>query len=185
MELAERELDLVRAGAFSLCGADPTAARLDYLRALEELTQSSLAGAAVPSDHPALLRLDGVEVGDPLDVRAFVAVVDAEEALAEPALVREFAAAFGPAAEATLILCAAGWDDDRIATELGEMLDREGLDGADAPDLLAVPQAVAQVADRAHVVLTRRPADGSLPHVVDAGQLREHERRSRVVPIAA
>ncbi len=123
------------------------------------LVPAGLTGAATA------LGLDGL--------RSFVTLADAAEIVADPHLLSGVAEHFCSTDELTLLIHAAGFDPDAIARELEPLLETVGLDGADAPDLVAVvaPAASAALAPAVHAVLTRRPprpALARLPHVEDA-----------------
>jgi hypothetical protein len=95
--------------------------------------------------------------------RAFVAYVDAEEAVAAPELVAAFARAFDAGSDATLVLGGDGWSEERFADEIGPVA---GALGADAPDLLAVTTVPRDLGDLIHVVLSERaPRVTGVPHV--------------------
>ena len=102
----------------------------------------------------------------------FVAYLDADEAVASPDLLATFASAFGAAADATLVLAGEGWAEDRLAAELGPLIDDLG---DDVPDFVAVTAVPEDLPDRVHAVLSARPPRPELaavPHVADAARLR-------------
>ena len=124
---------------------------------------AQLAGAAGPLGlHPA---------------RRFVALVEAGEVLQDPTILAELADTFGPGGELALLLRAPGWDPAALVGDLDPLLAEFGLDGPDAPEMLALLDAAAPsaVAPLIHAVLTRRAPDDAFLHVPrasDAANLR-------------
>lgn len=118
--------------------------------------------------------------GDPLGTRAFAAIADADEILARPALLATFADAFGPDADATLVL--ATHDVAELTSRFPAAAAAAGLDEENLPDVLAIGVgALAGASDQlaAHVqaVLSERPQGGvwtDLPRcaVADGHRLR-------------
>ena len=127
------------------------------------LVPAQLAGAAGPLGlHPA---------------RRFVALVEAGEVLQDPTILAELADTFGPGGELALLLRAPGWDPAALVGDLDPLLAEFGLDGPDAPEMLALLDAAAPsaVAPLIHAVLTRRAPDDAFLHVPrasDAANLR-------------
>jgi hypothetical protein len=126
---------------------------------LRQGEQYAAAAAAPPASYPG--------------ARGFVAYVDAAEAVQTPGLVATFASVFDGKADATLVLGGRGWADDRLAAELGPLIDGLGMD--DCPDLLATSAVPADLGDRVQVVLSSRPPRPGLarvPHVRDGQAAR-------------
>jgi hypothetical protein len=71
-----------------------------------------------------------------LDARAFVAIADAGELLARPALLATFAGAFGPDADATLVLAAS--DIGALGSGFPAAAAAVGLDDDELRDVLAL-----------------------------------------------
>jgi hypothetical protein len=117
---------------------------------------SAFAAAAADATSVAL---DGA--------RGFVTLLDARELLDRPALASAFARAFDADSDATLVIHAPGWSDERVAERLVPALAQAGLDGPYAPDAMALTARVDHrlLASGVHAVLTSGPAtlDG-VPH---------------------
>jgi hypothetical protein len=127
------------------------------------LVPGALAGPASP------VVLDGA--------RSFVALVSADEILADPSLLAGIADNFTAADDVTLVVHAPGAAEDAFAAALMPALTAAGLDGADALDVLGLllPAASYAIVPHVHAVLTRRPVDPALalvPVATDAGSLR-------------
>lgn len=95
--------------------------------------------------------------------RSAVVLAFADELVDDPALGRSFAARFCADDDVTLVLLAVDWDGERIEAELLPALATAGLDGGNAPDLLALTPgadddltAVAQTVDA--ILSHREPA---------------------------
>jgi hypothetical protein len=95
--------------------------------------------------------------------RAFATVALADEVLARPELLEAYAARFGAADDATLVLLALDGDADGAAARLLPLLERLGLDGEDGPDMVAAGAPPARVAATASALLTA----GSVPPALD------------------
>lgn len=96
-------------------------------------------------------------------VRSFSALAFADELVAAPEMLSAYAATFGADADATLVILGEGDQFDA----LGETLATAGLDGDDAPDMLAVPREDGMPQSLAHMVravYSRRAQDGPLEH---------------------
>jgi hypothetical protein len=63
----------------------------------------------------------------------------AEELVADPGLLARYAEAFAAGDDATLVVLAPGWDDERTATALPAALAAAGVDAEHGPDVLALP----------------------------------------------
>jgi hypothetical protein len=114
--------------------------------------------------------------------RAFTTVAFAEELLERPALLAEYAAAVGPADDATLILWAPGLDGDGLLALAEQAVAAAGLDGDALPDILlpplpGSPAADAALAERADAVLSEWPPAGRL-----GGLPRWAQPQSRIGP---
>jgi glycosyltransferase involved in cell wall biosynthesis len=100
------------------------------------------------------------------DVRAFATVALAEELAVRPELLEAYARAFGEEDDATLVIYAAGSDEQAVVEQLTPLLARTGLDGDGAPDMLAYPAPVglgdSVLAARAGAVLSCFPPEGPL-----------------------
>ena len=115
-----------------------------------------------------------------LETRSFAVIADADEVLARPALLAVFADAFGPDADATLVL--ATDDTDGLAPQLLSAAGAAGLAEDELPDLLALPvgslsEAPDGVAGHVHALLSEEARDGAwaaLPRcsVADGARLR-------------
>lgn len=158
--------------AATVAMSDPAAAPL-VLRQLDALfDQLDVAGqvSELAAGHALREAFAAALAPDPLaGARAFVTVVDADEALAAPDLVAAFGAAFDAASDATLVFCAPGWDAERLEADLGGLVARLGLDGPFSPDLLAVAEPLPSLAARAGAVLSALPPAGGLTHVPHLG----------------
>ena len=101
------------------------------------------------------------------EARGFVTLLDAGELLERPALAGAFGRAFDAHSDATLVIHAPGWSDDRVAERLVPALAAAGLDGPDAPDAMALTARVDRrlLAPSVHAVLSDRAdvLDG-VPH---------------------
>ena len=99
--------------------------------------------------------------------RGFVTLLDATELVERPALAAAFGRAFDARSDATLVIHAPGWPDDRVAGQLVPALAAAGLDGPDAPDAMALTARVDRrlLAPSVHAVLSHgdEVIDG-LPH---------------------
>jgi hypothetical protein len=105
------------------------------------------------------------------DARARITVADAAELLADPDLLRAYAAAVGPDDDATLAIHAAGMAAGDAAAELQGLFARIGLDEDRLPDMLLVPDAGTvglrtDLRRRASQILSRRPAPDTTAPVV-------------------
>jgi len=109
--------------------------------------------------------------------RRFATLVSADEVLERPELLAGYGEVFGGHDDATLVI--AGTDD--LLASLGSLVERLGLDGHDAADLVGLPvdegpAGLVPVAARVDALLTGRPLrlPVPLPRVDDA---RIHELR--------
>ena len=107
----------------------------------------------------------------------FVAVVEVDEILADPAQLGEIARELGASDGVTLLLRAPGHDPVALLPELEPLLAAAGLDDPGSVDILALfdPVPPALLSDRVAAVLTRRaphPAFAQLPVAADAAVLR-------------
>jgi glycosyltransferase involved in cell wall biosynthesis len=98
-----------------------------------------------------------------LAVRAFAVVAFADELVGDPRLLQAFGRAFGADDDATLVIYAPGADEAESGARIAEAVERAGMGGADAPDMLALmapaDEAAAQTLARAvAAVLSERPA---------------------------
>jgi SAM-dependent methyltransferase len=114
--------------------------------------------------------------------RAFRTLTFAADILADPAVLRAYAEQFSGADDATLVIYAPGVDVDEAGQRLMQLVSAVGLDGADAPDMLALPTPGRgpedAIAAACHAVLSRQPPwslFGALPwvHVGSAAKLKE------------
>jgi hypothetical protein len=97
------------------------------------------------------------------DVRGLVVLAFADELAADPGLLAGYAEAFAAGDDATLVVYAPGWDDDRAAAELPPALAAAGVHPEHGPDLLAValdpdPGRERRLAAEVHAVLSAGPA---------------------------
>jgi hypothetical protein len=138
--------------------------RDDHARALVEPARTAppTARDAEQQAHfhnAAATALDGA--------RAFVAVADAAELTADPALLRAWATAFAPDDDATLAILTAEADLNAVHARLAQTLDAAGL-GADTEHDMALVLAAQTtpaelvLAREAHAVLGAAPADRAL-----------------------
>jgi SAM-dependent methyltransferase len=105
-----------------------------------------------------------------LDTRAFAVIADADELLARPALLAAFAGAFGPDADATLVLAAS--DVNALSAGFPAAAAAVGLDDDELPDVLALAggslaHASDWLAGHVHAVLSEERHGGvwaALPH---------------------
>jgi hypothetical protein len=96
------------------------------------------------------------------DARRHVGVADAAEICADPSLLRRWGERFGAGDDATLVIDATAMDAQAAARRLGAAVAAAGLDGPDAPDLLAIPGPAPRglreaLAARAATVLSADP----------------------------
>jgi hypothetical protein len=126
------------------------------------LVPTSLAGPATP------FSLNGA--------RSFVALVEVDEALADPSLLAGIADVFTSSDDVTFVLRAAGQDPAAVVPALQSALAAYGLEGPHTPDLLAVldPVPAVLLAPRVNAILTHRPGTAafSAPVVTTAEALR-------------
>jgi FkbM family methyltransferase len=115
-----------------------------------------------------------------LGTRSFVTVAYARELIEAPELLGAYAARFGDADDATLVLYAPDEDPVLAAAALRAALAQAGADDAAGPDLMAliVPAAEGDtvVAAAAHAVLSRRSSLGAVPRFDETSvdRLRAH-----------
>jgi hypothetical protein len=172
-ELFDRMLRGEDPAAFAAAGAelapivlalfDALAAQLDVAGRVMDVTPAAALRERYVATLPQAPRVDRFP-----GARSFVAYLHAEEAVAAPELVAAFGRAFDAESDATLVIAGVGWSDERLAEELGAVVTALGLDGADAPDLLAVSAVPDDLGSAVHAVLTLRPPLpqlGALPHV--------------------
>lgn len=175
--LAAQELEVA---PLVLSLLDAFAAQLEVAGRITELT----AIVDARRRYVAALERTLQPIGFP-GARSFVAYLEAEEAVAAPQLVAAFATAFDGDCDATLVLGGVGWSDERIAQELGGLLETLGISGPGAPDLLAVSAVPDDLANLVDVVLSDRPARPALEAVAHLGAngsdaLRELAQRAAV-----
>jgi len=105
------------------------------------------------------------EAPEPVEepTRGFATVAIADEVLARAELLQAYAARFGAGDDATLVLLALDGDADGTAARLLPLLARLGLEGDDAPDMVAVGAPPARVAATASAMLTA----GAVPPALD------------------
>jgi hypothetical protein len=160
-----RYLAGLRAAEPSLQAAFPHVPGPDEQRLLAWADQEGVGVGAVPAGLQVAtrLRLDGA--------RSFVALVDAGELAGDPALLAGLAARLGAADDVTLLVRASGLDAAALTELLEPLLASLGLDGPDAPDMLALsePAGPAALAPHVHAVLTRGPVPVPLAHLPRAG----------------
>jgi hypothetical protein len=146
----------------------------EMLRAL--IAQVEVSGDPIALAHAKarLAKFEAAMVPAPVvleGARSFVALVGAEELLADPALARSFTGAFDAGSDATLVIHAPGWTDVQVAERLGAALAEAGLDAADAPDAMAFTATPDEraLAPSVHAVLSARPPAGALASVPRVG----------------
>jgi glycosyltransferase involved in cell wall biosynthesis len=113
--------------------------------------------------------------------RSFAALAFADELVADQELLASYGNAFAGSDDATLVIYAAGG----VTQDLLDVVAEAGLEGDNAPDLLAIEGAgtsldQGKLAAGVHVVFSRRDADAAfaaLPTVAEAGQVRELAER--------
>jgi hypothetical protein len=104
-------------------------------RALE-LFARALGDARAAARHVPAARTEPDMVLD--DVRDRVVLASADELCAEPGLLRDYTHGVSADDPTTLVICALGWDEARVAAEVGRAVVAAGADGPDAPDMVAV-----------------------------------------------
>jgi SAM-dependent methyltransferase len=97
----------------------------------------------VPSPLPAAAA--AAESPLPGDIREVGVLALAAEVVADPSLLRSWAAVFAAEDPVTLVIYAPGWSDDDVAAKLGTAVADAGLDHDDSPDLLAVPGTLSSL----------------------------------------
>jgi hypothetical protein len=102
---------------------------------------------------------DEVAVLESAPPRAFAALAFAEELIADPALLEAWGETFSAFDDATLVIHA---PQDEIPPLIAAIA-RAGLEGEDAPDLMAIDGDPAALAVDA--LFTRDPREGLLPHL--------------------
>jgi FkbM family methyltransferase len=111
--------------------------------------------------------MSATAANEDLGTRSFVTVAYARELIEAPELLGAYAARFGDADDATLVLYAPDEDPALVAAALRATLAQAGADGAAGPDLMALIVPAAQgdavVAAAAHAVLSRRSVLGAVP----------------------
>jgi FkbM family methyltransferase len=111
--------------------------------------------------------MSATAANEQLGTRSFVTVAYARELIEAPELLGAYAARFGDADDATLVLYAPDEDPALVAAALRATLEQAGADGAEGPDLMAliVPAAEGDpvVAAAADAVLSRRAGLGAVP----------------------
>jgi Glycosyl transferase family 2 len=162
--------------ALSDVDAVPLAARmLDAVDAQMEVAGQIIGSASVrriKGEFLAAAAAHAAEAARFPGARGFVAYADLDEAVASPGLIAAFASAFDADSDATLVLAGDGWSEDRVASELGPVIDALGIDGPACPDLLAVTTVPGDLAARVHAVLSEagpRPGLDTVPHVAADG----------------
>jgi glycosyltransferase involved in cell wall biosynthesis len=135
--------------------AEDALAAVDPERALFSIVRA-LAADPLSSDARVLLArvAPGAEAGVPpvppalapptLEARSFMVIADADDLVAAPETLTSYARWFSADDDATLVIAATGWSEERLATELPALVERAGLDGHDAPDMLALSVSAAQ-----------------------------------------
>jgi hypothetical protein len=112
--------------------------------------------------------------------RRFATLAAADEVLERPELLAGYGEVFGGHDDATLVIAGT---HDHLAS-LGPLVERLGLDGADAADLLGLPvgdgpAGLVPVATRVDALLTSRPIALPVPVPrVDGGRIHELRRLS-------
>jgi hypothetical protein len=149
---------------------------VDPERALFCIVRALASDPLSPDARSLLARVaPGAEAGVPavapepapaLDTRSFVVVADADDLVAAPDALSAYGRWFSADADATLVIAAAGWTDQRLAAELPALVERAGLDGDDAPDMLALPVSAAQRA------ALRRSAAAALENGSEPAEIR-------------
>ena len=138
---------------------------------------AALAADPLSPDARALLArvAPGAEAGVPavepapapeIDTRDFVVVADADALVERPGVLAAYGRWFSAADDATLVILASDWPPERLVAELPPLVSRSGLDGDDAPDMLAVPVSAAQGS------ALRRRADAALDAGCDPAAIR-------------
>jgi FkbM family methyltransferase len=111
--------------------------------------------------------MSATAANEKLGTRSFVTVAYARELIEAPELLGAYAARFGDADDATLVLYAPDEDPALVAAALRAALAQAGADGPEGPDLMALIVPAAQgdpvVAAAAHAVLSRRSPLGAVP----------------------
>ena len=111
--------------------------------------------------------MSATAANEKLGTRSFVTVAYARELIEAPELLGAYAARFGDADDATLVLYAPDEDPALVAAALRAALAQAGADGAAGPDLMAliVPAAEGDpvVAAAAHALLSRRNGLAAVP----------------------
>jgi hypothetical protein len=131
--------------------------------------QGDPAALSVPHEfgivpaHPVLPETPPV---DRPDVRSFATVALADEIVLRPQLLEAYAGAFGDGDDATLVIYAAGSDEQSLVKQIEPVLLKAGLDRDDGPDMLAYPAPPglgdSVLAACAGAVLSIRPPAGPL-----------------------
>ena len=76
----------------------------------------------------------------PIDnARGFRVVADADELVERPELLRAYGSRFSGWDDATLVILALGWTEERLAGELAGVVAAAAVDGDDSADMLAAP----------------------------------------------
>jgi glycosyltransferase involved in cell wall biosynthesis len=94
-------------------------------------------------------------------VRDFAVLAFAQELVEQPELLAAYGSAFTADDDATLVIYAPGWDDERAGHEILSALGSAGIDEAACADLLAVaippdPDEETHLARQVHAVLSNR-----------------------------
>lgn len=128
-------------------------------------------GASLPGTRPesaAALPAPAPAAPGTIATRSFTVACLADEVLAEPALLRAFAAAIAPREDASLVIWAGEGAASDVADRVGALVADAGLD---AHDLVLVidPAAAPAVAETASVMLTHRRQAGPLSTIPALG----------------
>jgi hypothetical protein len=91
--------------------------------------------------------------------KPFVAVLELDELIGDPSLLRDVAGEFSADDDLTLLLRAPGHDPAALIPEVAPLLAAAGLDAPGSVDILALldPVPPALLAPRVGAILTRRP----------------------------
>jgi hypothetical protein len=95
----------------------------------------------------------------------FTVLAFADEAIADPSLLRAWAGSFGAGDDATLAVYAPGWDSKALLAALSPPYAAAGLERDGSPDVVALPvapsaDAAVELAGSVSAVLSRRAAAG-------------------------
>lgn len=133
-------------------------------------------------DGPGPVRID--------PTRRFTTLGFVDEMIERPELLQAYAAAFGPADDASLILWGPAVPGPELLTMAETAIDRAGLDADRLPDMLLAPlpgspTTDAALSERADAVLTEWPATGRIGELPRFGPADAAALRAAAAPAGA